>query len=230
MTVGGSMSHTGDCGGDAAAYVLGALDPAEARAFRQHMESCVVCRDEVAAFQQVTDALPMAAPQYPASRALRRRVMRAVREEPRGEAAEAPRRWRLPSISLPRPAVMVGGLAAIVLALVVGLELGSSTTTGTRVVAASVGDASVRVSGSHAELVVHHLPPPPPGHIYEMWLQHGQQAPSPTRALFSVTSAGTSDVGVPGNVKGVSRVLVTAEPTGGSLKPTSMPVVVAQLS
>ena len=230
MTERGSMPEHGDCGADAAAYVLGALDPQEAQAFRQHMESCVVCRDEVAAFQQVTDALPMAAPQYPASRTLRRQVMKAVRDEPRGESAAAPRRWRLPSLALPGPAVALGGLAAVVVALVIGLALGSSGSPATRTIAASVGDASVQVSGSHAELVVHHLPPPPPGHIYEMWLQRGQQPPSPTRALFSVTSAGTGDVGVPGDLKGVSRVLVTAEPAGGSLKPTSMPVVVAQLS
>jgi anti-sigma-K factor RskA len=230
MTERDSMSGPRDCGDDAAAYVLGALEPDEALAFRRHMEDCVVCRDEVAAFQHVTDALPMAAPQYPASRALRRRVMKAVRDAPRGEGATAPRRWRLPSPALSWPAVALGGLAAVVVALVIGLALGSSGSPTTRTIAASIGDASVQVSGSHAELVVHHLPPPPAGHIYEMWLQRGRQPPSPTSALFSVTSAGTSNVGVPGNIKGVSRVLVTAEPAGGSLKPTSMPVVVAQLS
>ena len=49
------MSESHECGGDAAAYVLGALEPDEVEAFRLHMASCVVCRDEVAAFEQVTD-------------------------------------------------------------------------------------------------------------------------------------------------------------------------------
>ena len=51
-----------DCGGDAAAYALGALDRQEADAFRAHLESCVVCRDELAAFRPVVDQLPMTAP------------------------------------------------------------------------------------------------------------------------------------------------------------------------
>jgi anti-sigma-K factor RskA len=224
------VTETRDCGGDAAAYVLGALEADEAEAFGRHMESCVVCRDEVAAFQQVTNALPMAAPQYPVPRALRRRVVGAVRADAaaQGKAARSP--WRWPALALPRPRLLAGGLAALILALAVGLELGSSGSAGTRVIAASVGSADVRVSGSHAELVVHHLPPPPPGHIYELWLQRGHTSPAPTHALFSVTRAGSSDVGVPGDVHGVSRLMVTAEPAGGSLMPTAMPVIVAQLS
>ncbi len=224
------MSENRDCGGDAAAYVLGALDHEEARAFRAHLESCVVCRDEVAALRPVADALPMAAPQYPASRALRRRVLRTVAAEPKGEGAPARRRWRLPAVALPRPSVLAGGLAAVVVAVFAGVEIGSSGSSSTRVIDASVGSAEVRVSGSHAELVVHHLPAPPAGHVYEMWLQRGQQPPSPTSTLFTVTRNGTSDVGVPGSVSGVSRLMVTAEPAGGSLKPTSTPVIVAPLS
>ena len=88
----------------------------------------------------------------------------------------------------------------------------------------------MRVTGGSAELIVRHLRPPPPGHIYEVWLKRGAQAPSPTRALFSVTSSGAGDVGVPGNLRGVSAVLVTPEPDGGSRVPTHKPVVVAQLT
>jgi hypothetical protein len=36
-------------------------------------------------------------------------------------------------------------------------------------------------------------------------------------------------VGVPGSVKGVSRLMVTAEPAGGTLAPTTAPVIVASL-
>jgi anti-sigma-K factor RskA len=220
------MTDHHDCNGDAAAYVLGALGPEEAESFRRHLETCVVCRDEVVAFQQVTDALPMAVPQYPASRSLRRRVLREVR----ADASAKRSRWHWPSFSLPRIPALAGALAALIIALVIGIEAGSSSSGGTRVIAASVGSADVRVSGSHAELLVHHLPPPPPGHIYEMWIQRGNASPTPTRTLFSVTRTGASAVGVPGSVRGVSRLMVTAEPNGGSLLPTSMPVIVARLS
>ena len=59
-----------NCGNDAAAYALGALEPAEAASFARHLETCAVCRDEVAAFALVVDTLPLSAPHHEASRAL----------------------------------------------------------------------------------------------------------------------------------------------------------------
>ena len=38
------------CGEDAAAYVLGALEPDEAQAFRAHLAQCAACQKEVAEF------------------------------------------------------------------------------------------------------------------------------------------------------------------------------------
>jgi anti-sigma-K factor RskA len=228
--------ETRDCGGDAAAYVLGALEPAEVEAFLRHLDRCIVCRDELAAYQQVVDVLPMTAPQYSPSRRLRRRVLRAVRDEPRRAPAAAPAPSRRPAWSwgsFPRPA-----LALVVLALLVagigGSVISSSGGGHTRVIQASVvgspGTAQLRVSDGQAKLVVNHLPAPPAGHIYEVWLKRGQGTPSPTSALFSVTTAGAGDVDVPGNLNGVSQVLVTPEPAGGSSVPTHTPVIVAQLT
>lgn len=224
------MTGTQDCSGDAAAYVLGALEPQEAEAFRRHMTGCVVCRDEVESLQHVADALPMSAPQYRVPRGLRRRVLGEVRADAkatrrgRGQAnAQSRGAW------LPRPALAAGLAAVIALAVVGGVELASSGGPSTRVVEASVGQAELRVTGTHAELVVNHLRSPSPGHIYEVWIVRGASAPSPTKALFSVTSSGTGDVDVPGNIRGVSTVMVTQEPAGGSPKPTSPAVIVAHL-
>jgi hypothetical protein len=77
--------------------------------------------------------------------------------------------------------------------------------------------------------MVERLPPPGPGRIYELWLQRGSAAPAPS-TLFSVNSRGTADIGVPGELYGVSRVLVTDEPAGGSRSPTGRPLIVAALS
>ena len=41
------------CGRNAAPYVLGSLTDEEHEAFRVHLESCAVCREEVAALQVV---------------------------------------------------------------------------------------------------------------------------------------------------------------------------------
>jgi hypothetical protein len=62
-----------------------------------------------------------------------------------------------------------------------------------------------------------------------VWLKRGAAAPAPTPTLFSVTRAGAADVGVAGSLRGVTEVLVTPEPAGGSLVPTHTPVIVARL-
>jgi anti-sigma-K factor RskA len=233
MTAGDSMSDERDCGAEAAAFVLGALEPSEAEAFREHMASCVVCRDEVASFQQVVDVLPMAAQQYAAPRPLRRRVMRAVRAEPRAATFARPPRRPFRWLSLvPRPA-LAGAATLLAAAAVFGaVELAGSGTSGARLIHAQVigsGSAQLAVSHGRGELIVRGMPQPPAGHVYEVWLQRGSSAPSPTSALFSVTSDGAGDVGVPGSLAGVSRVMVTPEPLGGSAAPTHAPVIVAQL-
>ncbi len=244
MTTEDSKSGERDCGADAAAYVLGALDPDEAEGFRRHMAGCVVCRDEVAAFQQVADALPMAPAQHAAPRDLRRRVLGAVRAEQKQQQKQAqeqapgpsrrPTRVRAARL-LSRPVIAAAAGLAIVVALIVGLELASSGSGNTRVIAATVsgspGSAQLRVTGRRGELIVRSFPQPAPGHIYEVWeLRGGARVPSPTRTLFSVNSSGAGDVGVPGDLRGVDKVLVTQEPAGGSRVPTRAPVIVASLA
>jgi Anti-sigma-K factor rskA/Putative zinc-finger len=192
------MSETPECGGDAAAYVLGALEPHEVEAFRAHMQECAVCRD--------------------------------VRHQPRAEAAAALRRpwWR-------RPRELFAAGAATVLAsagVVVGIELsaGVAATVITAKVSRIAGSAQLRVSNGRGELVVSHLTPPGHGHVYEVWLQRGTAAPVPASVLFGVNASGDADVGIPSRMHGISAVLVTAEPLGGTLKPTAEPVIVAKLS
>lgn len=235
MTVEESMSGKHDCGTDAAAYVLGALDPEEAEAFSRHLATCVVCRDEVAAFQHTANALAMAPPQHAPPRGLKRRVMRAVRAsdaELQGSAARRPRRFG--SGLLARPAIAAAAALAVVLIVVGAIVVSSGGSSGTRTIAAAVtgspGTVQLSVSGGHGVLVMRNFPQPAAGHIYEMWeLRSGAKAPAPTGTLFTVNSSGAGNVGVPGNLHGVSKVLVTQEPAGGSLAPTTTPVIVASL-
>lgn len=227
-----------DCGADAAAYVLGALEPEEAEAFSRHLDTCVVCRDEVAAFQHTANALAMTPPQHRAPRGLKRRVMRAVREsdadaQAQGSPAKRQRRFGSGRF-VARPAV--AGLAALAVVVVVigAIIVGSNGSSGTRTITAAVtgspGTAQLSVSGGHGQLVMRNFPQPATGHIYELWeLRSGAKAPQPTGTLFSVNSSGAGNVGVPGGLHGVSKVLVTQEPAGGSAAPTTTPVIVASL-
>ncbi len=246
MSTGDPRAHSRGCGGDAAAYVLVGLEPAEADAFCSHLESCVVCRDEVAALQRVVDALPMAAPQYAVPSGLRRRVLRAVRAEPRLGRESVRRRRRAPlrhllPLSLPRPALAAAALLAVAVLITFSAGLGfvSGRSSSARVIRASVegpGSAQLNVAGGHGELIVHHLPPPPAGRVYEVWLvkrshpKRSHPTPSPTSALFSPTSTGEGDVDVPGDLRGVGEVMVTQEPAGGSRSTTHAPVIRARLT
>ena len=222
--------------GDAAAYALGALEPDEAEEFRAHLSACAACRDDVAAFEGVTRGLPAASVQYAAPKDLRKRVLKEVRATPQeGPSRTAkPDRVRRPAL-IPRRAIAgLGAAAAVVLAVVVGVVIGSSGGAGTRVVEAQVvgaaGSAEVRIAGGRADLIVRDLPAPAPGRIYEVWLERGQSRPSPTSTLFSVSSTGAGEVGVAGGLNGVTKLLVTSEPAGGSRAPTRPPLIVARLS
>jgi anti-sigma factor RsiW len=228
MTFREPMSENPDCGLDAAAYVLGALEPDEVEAFRRHLEHCAVCRDEVSSLRHVVDALPMAVPQYPVPGGLRRRVLGAARRAPHPAPAPArasPARW---PARLPIP-TLAGGLAAIIVIVIVAVVLASSGSSGTRVIQASTGNAELRIAGGRGELIVRALPQPPAGQIYQVWLARPNHPLAPTPALFGVTTAGQAYVGIPGDLNGVSEVLVTREPAGGTRVPTHAPVIVARL-
>lgn len=64
----------------AAAYALGALDPAERRSFERHVAECESCTAEVQAFSSVVGALATAVPQVIPPPELRDRVIGAVHE------------------------------------------------------------------------------------------------------------------------------------------------------
>lgn len=234
MTGSDPMARRPDCGNDAAPFVLDALEPAEARAFAQHVESCAVCRDEVAALAPVLDVLSASVPRHDVSDALRRRVMEAVRAEPRTSSARPRprRRWR--PHAAPTLAGALAASLALGIALVIALAIGAgpgvlgSGRAPARVIQASIGHAQLRIAGGHGELIVDHLPPAPPNRIYELWLQRGSGKPAPS-TLFAVTSRGTAVLGVPGDLARVTRVLVTVEPSGGSRVPTTPAVIAARV-
>jgi hypothetical protein len=227
---------------DCAAYVLGALEEPEAEAHRLHLVECQVCPTEVSQLQVVADSLAVGVPGVAVPHGLRARIVGTAyaEREPRGAATRgagraASARARGPSLSR-RLVPALAGVLAVGVGLLIGvLAFKSEASQKTEVIRAVVvapgyhATAQLRKAGSHLELVVVGMPAPPPRRIYEVWLEHGTAAPEPTDALFSVTKTGNGSVGVPGNLHGVSKVLVTDEPLGGSLKPTRTPVILGSI-
>ena len=227
----GATAGSHECGGDAAPYVLGALEPMEEEAFRRHVAGCAICRDEVDVLAGVVQALPMAAPQHRAPRGLRHRVMKAIRRQ---SHIRQQKLGRLELRIAPRAAVGVLGAVALAAAATIVIVAPGSRTPVVRVIQANVsgsaGSAELRISSGRGELIVHRLSPPPPGHVYEVWLREPHRPPAPASVLFGVNSRGAADVGLPESLRGVTEVMVTSEPDGGSLVPTHSPVIVAQLT
>lgn len=235
-----------------AAYLLGALADAERHEFETHLAACAHCREDVAGLRVVSDALPLAVPPVAPPPGLRERLMETVRAEAdvlsaAGAAADRPaqaRRRRF-ALSLGRPLAIAGAAMALLLGVALGFGIGAATTdeqTKTQTVVqvrtvqarvdaatAPSGTAVIVVRNGVATLRVTGLPAPPSGKVYEVWLlRRGAAAPSPTDALFSVSTRGSGRVALP-SVRGVEAVLVTAEPDGGSQAPTSQPFISAAL-
>ena len=103
-----------------------------------------------------------------------------------------------------------------------------------RVVRASVSSPAARavvtLRSGRAELIVRGMPAPAAGKVYEVWLVREGRAPIATSALFDVAADGSAAVDVPGDMRGVSEVLVTPEQRGGSARPTHAPVISARLT
>jgi anti-sigma-K factor RskA len=228
------------CADNAAPYVLGALEENEHKEFRRHLESCAVCREEVAALQVATGALPAVVAQRSAPRELKQRVMASIQEDLRGEQERDPAWARARSSSRPalawlswRPLLAPGALAlAAIVVAAIALSSGGAGSTGTRVFRAQApagADVSLRVSDGRGQLEIAGMPQTPPQRIYEVWIKRSGGL-QPTDALFTVTSNGDATVGVPGSLKGATAVMVTAEPLGGTKVPTTTPVIVANLS
>ena len=237
------MSAACPHGLDTGAYVLGALHDDEHTDFELHLAGCEACRREVAELRMAAAMLPLAADQVPPPDALRERIMATVREEaaarqappaaaaqPAGRAAR--RSWwsrlRLPAIA-PLPAALA---ACVVLALGVAGGVLLSAEDGFREVDAQVAlngaSATLRIEDDgDARLMVRDMPAPPDGRVYQVWLLGEGESPSPTDALFVPGRDGAAEVDVPGDVAGARQVLVTAEPRGGSDRPTRQPVVMA---
>jgi anti-sigma-K factor RskA len=227
-----------------ASYVLGALPEDEHERFVGHLAGCDECRRGVAELQVAADALPLAAVQLVPPPELRDRIMTVVQSEAQlRQAAEAPRPeqppprrpwWKRPLLAMrPLPAAAAAAVL-IALGVVGGVVLSGGDDTRTvqgqvLIASAPKARAALELSDDATKLTVSDMPPPPDGKVYQVWLKRPARDPEPTTALFRVDARGSADVEIQrGRLKGVEQVLVTAEPDGGSMAPTSDPVIAAK--
>jgi anti-sigma-K factor RskA len=225
---------------DLAAYLLGALPPDEATQHERHLQDCERCQERLRWLRPAVDLLPAAVNQLEPPPGLRDRLMAEVGATDETQVAPVPARrrsWRLPGgLSLGwRPAVALAAGALLAVGLAGGYVLHPSSAPRATTVTArptnaappELVSATLEREGNVANLHVESLPQLPPGKVYETWLQRGDVIQP--GSVFVLRKDGSADAAVPGPLTGADAVLVTREPRGGSLSPTSPPLLKAQL-
>ncbi len=219
---------------DLAAYALGALDELAEADLAAHLESCERCSAELRWLQPAIEALPESVEQLLPPPRLRERLVETVRAE--AAVADKPVRsknrrfWpRLGRLTL-SPATGLATLL-IVAAAVVGYQFrdgGGDQTRTVPVAAIPAGStADLEIKNGQVTLQARHVPPLPPGSIYQVWVSKGGVVePS---SVFRPSANGSAAAAVPEALHGADEVLVTREPGRGSTVPSSAPIYAAKL-
>jgi len=223
------------------AYALKCLEAAEAADVARHLAGCPTCRAELNAYEQVADALALAAPESAPSAALRGVLLATVaagierkgEREKRRKGEGAKKRGRSPFRPLPPSPLLhrrlavyaVVALAVVVLGGLLWAAVGRPAMDETMVslapsdVAPDAG-GELRFGGNGATLEVVGLPVLPPEQQYQLWAVRAEQRAS--GAIFSVNENGWAEVAVALEHPAAEydRFGITIEPAGGSSGPT----------
>jgi anti-sigma-K factor RskA len=218
---------------DLAAWVLGALDDPDAEAFERHLAGCERCRSDLRWLRPAVDALPAAVTQITPPPRLRGRLLAIVRTEARRESRPRARWRRLPWLSVPRPAVAALAATALIAAGVLGYALRGGPDSAT-----FQATASPAAPRAHAELVVEDgagtlrargLPRLKGNRVFQAWVHEPGQAELRPSNVFVPKSGGHATASIAG-LENANEVLVTSEPRGGSMHPTTAPLLRMKLS
>jgi anti-sigma-K factor RskA len=227
---------------EAAAFALGALDAERVDDFKEHLDECARCQQELRWLAPAVGALPEAVEQQTPPPVLRQRLMREVRRDAATaakRAREEERRERAASrrgLGAWLRGLRVGGLGwkplaglAVVVLIVaggIGYAVGSGGSGNVHTWESEEPngiEASVVREGDRAELHLADVGQLPEGKVLEAWVLRGK-AVEPVPALFAPDQAGDASTTIE-DMRGVSIVMVTREPAGGTKKPTTEPIV-----
>jgi anti-sigma-K factor RskA len=235
---GDSLGHE-ELRDDLAAYALGALEEPEAERLRAHLEGCEECRRRLRWLEPAVDLLPRTVEQLEPPARLRESLLETVRGEAAQAAREPPRAareswWSRVGVAVWRPATAVAAAVMLVIGAVAGYLIGEPNGGGTTTLQAQAMPNAPKARGTLARegnsgiLRVRGMPTLASNQVYEVWVQRdGRLEPS---SLFVPRKDRSAEAAVPGGLDGADAVLVTKEPSGGSMQPTSSPVLSVQLN
>lgn len=231
---------------DLAAYALGEGDLSPE--VRRHLDGCARCQQQLSQDVRVSQALLASAPEVTPRPELRARLLAAAERETR-RAAPTPRRH-----PVPRWAVRAVAAAALVLLLGWNITLQGQVNQQRADIGTSRANWQAMTGLLNAEtlawyplvgqqarghfwrspdqaaacLVIEGLPPPPPGQVYQIWLERGQE--STNGGLLVVASNSGWKLIRDDDPSSYTSVSVTLEPVGGSAAPTGQRVLAGALT
>jgi anti-sigma-K factor RskA len=217
---------------DAAAYVLGSLEPDEHAAFEAHLAGCTECADEVRSLLSVTGALARTVPQRTPRPELRERVLRSIpnliHDKPSRVRGRTVLRW------LPVAAALALALGLGVYALILQSRLADAQSALAVLVAPDV--ARIDLAGqSVAPLAraralwsrnrgmifsVSNLPAAPEGRVYQVWVVTANAPVSAGLLTPDASGSGSAYFETAPDIPPPVAVAVTLEPAGGVPAPT----------
>jgi anti-sigma-K factor RskA len=229
------------------AYAADALTGAELAQFEKHLGQCPSCAEEVRGLRETAARLGLATATVPPP-AMRQQVLRAA-----NRTRQLPPSGRRPLAGLPRrrarlrrplTAVAVTAMAAAVVVLAF-LQAGTQhrleqaqsanqavaavlAAPGARIVTSGTavgGTVTAVVSARDHEAVVTAagMPAPPASRVYQLWLISVSGARS--AGLMPASSAGSTPPVLTTDIQPGDHLGITIEPAGGSVRPTTAPVV-----
>lgn len=220
------------------AYALGALDPAETAEFEAHLSGCDACREELASFDVVIDALlEDDEDDAPVPANLAARIAAGVAVTPQVTPPVAAQESSNVVPFLGRPLVRLFAAVAALLAVAgIGVALLSLGTPkdatlaeldrireapDATTVALGVGDAELVYSKTLGAFgATGTTPALEAGQTYQLWIVNadGTIDPGPTFPAGDFTAA------APDSLADAVAIAVSVEPQGGSLQPTTDPI------
>lgn len=224
------------------AYVLDALDDIERAQFERHVAECPECQAEVASLREASALMAEASAVAPPP-SLRDRVLADIatvrplppllEEGPATAPADLGRRRRFRGAALVAAAAViaaVGAGVAVTEPWADETQQQPQLSAADQVLAAEDAEEYTRTfadgssatltrsrSLNRAVLITDDMPPPPPGKVYELWLEHEGVGMVPAGLMPQKSDAEILLEGDPATAIGAG---ITIEPAGGSEQPT----------
>jgi len=218
-----------------AAFALGGLDSEEETEVRRHLTFCPSCREKLAEFEEVSQALEAAPPLADPPSYLKDQILSYVRaEEPSPSHEELPpsRDSRFKTLPLFVPGVAAAALVAVV---ALGIFFGLHTEPPVATIHLTpvenedywgVAEVHPQPSGNQqVELKLNNLDEPGPDSYYEAWFSSGEQYIS--AGTFTATDSGQTDVVLtaPPQARDYPTFLVTEQSATGDTAPSKKVVL-----